>query len=94
MIIIRILRKISLNKDVLIAISNISPDIKIESMKSISEELWEICIFIEDKAIADNYSIWDSIMEINDMCVSSLHGNYIKGSKFTPNNRIITKGGA
>lgn len=75
------------------AISNISPDIRIETMKSISEELWEVCIFIEDKAIADNYSVWDSIMEINDMCVSSLHGNYVKVSKFTPNNRIITKGG-
>lgn len=69
----KFIRKIQMNKNLIATISTIDSNITIEELKQITEDIFEIILNINDEVISENYSIWESIFTINELCYNSLN---------------------
>lgn len=69
----KLIRKVQMNKNLIATISTIDSNITIEELKQITEDIFEITLNINDEVISENYSIWESIFTINELCYNSLN---------------------
>lgn len=69
----KLIRKVQMNKNLIATISTIDSNITIEELKQITEDIFEIILNINDEVISENYSIWESIFTINELCYNSLN---------------------
>lgn len=69
----KLIRKVQMNKNLIATISTIDSNITIEELKQITEDIFEITLNVNDEVISENYSIWESIFTINELCYNSLN---------------------
>lgn len=69
----KIIRKVLMNKNLITTISTVDSNIIIDELKQITEDVFEITLYVPNELLYNNYSIWESIFSINSLCYNSLN---------------------